>query len=135
VTIFNWREEASQIFGKIKRPIAEVFFKDVNGHWRAITLYVDSGADISILRRSYGELLGLEVSKGRPTKFKGFGKGEIKAYLHDLELKIGEEVIKIKVGICDNDEVPNVLGRTGVFDKYIVTFLNGMEKTSFQRSI
>lgn len=132
--VFNWREEASQIFGKIKRPIAEIFVKDTSGIWRALTLYVDSGADVTILRRSYGDLLGLDVEKGRPAKFRGFGKEEIQTFLHDLDLKIGNNEIKTKVAICQDDSVPNVLGRVSVFDKYIISFLNGKEQTSFRHT-
>lgn len=45
--VFNWREEASQIFGKIKRPVAEIYVKDSRGKWHPLTLYVDSGADVT----------------------------------------------------------------------------------------
>jgi hypothetical protein len=131
VIVYNWREEASRIFVTIKRPVAEIFVKATNSKWRALTLYVDSGADVTILRRSYGELLGLDVEKGRPARFKGFGKGEIKTYLHDLELKIGNDVIKTKVAISDDDTVPNVLGRKDVFDRCVISFLNGKAQTSF----
>jgi hypothetical protein len=55
---YQWREEASESFGKVKRPIARVHIKDKNGQWRAISMLVDSGADVSIITRSYGELFG-----------------------------------------------------------------------------
>jgi hypothetical protein len=130
MTSFKWREEASQIFGVIKRPIAQTYIKDTKGNWRAITLYIDSGADVTILSRSFGELLGFKVKSGRPAEFKGFGANKIHAYLHDMEIKIGNNSVKTKVAVCDSDDSVNVLGRYGIFDRYVISFLNGKQKTA-----
>jgi hypothetical protein len=46
MTDFAWREELSESFGKVKRPVAEIFAMTKGGQWHALTMYVDSGADI-----------------------------------------------------------------------------------------
>ena len=71
---FAWREELSTSFGKVKRPVVEIFIKDNNGNWRAITMYADSGADACVLNRSFGELFGHDIKKGRRITMKGFGE-------------------------------------------------------------
>ncbi|MFH1617716.1 MAG: hypothetical protein ABIB65_04000, partial [Candidatus Margulisiibacteriota bacterium] len=73
MTGYLWREDISESFGKIKRPIAEVHIRDKNKIWRAITMIVDSGADITIIARSFGELFGHNVEKGRKIRLKGIG--------------------------------------------------------------
>jgi predicted aspartyl protease len=132
MTVFDWRIEGSEIFGTIKRPVVETFIKDRSGSWKAITLYIDSGADVTILSRSFGELLGFNIEKGRPARFKGFGKGHVETFLHNADIKIDDISVKTKIAISKYDDVPNVLGRYGIFDRMIISFLNGKAKTEFK---
>ena len=81
---YNWREEASESFGPVTRPIAEVHIKDKNKIWRALNMYIDSGADVSIMPKSFGELFGHEMKKGRKIRLKGIDS-EITAYIHKSE--------------------------------------------------
>jgi hypothetical protein len=67
---FAWREELSESFGKVKRPVAEIFAMDKNGQWHALTMYVDSGADAIVLNRSMGELYGHRIEEGRRIRMK-----------------------------------------------------------------
>ena len=58
---FAWREELSESFGKIKRPIAEVFIKDKYDNWRALTMYIDSVLNkktkqISLMSNKYSKI-------------------------------------------------------------------------------
>ena len=128
---FAWREELSESFGKIKRPIAEVYIKDEKGNWRALTMYIDSGADASVLNRSIGELFGHNIEKGKRIRMKGFGEEEIVAFVHTMEIKIGNHEIEAKVVVAENDKVPNVLGRTDIFNIFEIQFKNQKECTRF----
>ncbi len=132
---FAWRDELSESFGRVKRPVAEVFIKDIKGDWRAITMYVDSGADASVLNRSFGELFGHNVKKGQRIRMKGFGEEEIIAYVHAMELKIGKHEVKAKVVIAENDKVPNVLGRKDIFNIFEIQFKNLKECTRFLKKL
>jgi len=133
MTDFAWREELSESFGKVKRPIAGVFIKAKGGDWHAMTMYIDSGADASVLSRSFGELFGHNVKQGQRIRMKGFGEEEIIAYVHTMEIKIGGHVIKAKVAVAENDNVPNVLGRKDVFNLFEIQFKNIIEVTRFIR--
>jgi len=130
---FAWREELSTSFGKIKRPIAEVFIKDKQGKWRALTMYIDSGADASVLSRSFGELFGHNIEKGKRIRMKGFGEEEIIAFIHTMQIKLGKHEIEVKIVIAENDNVPNVLGRKDVFNLFEIQFKNLKECTRFIR--
>ena len=131
MTDFAWREELSESFGKIKRPIAEVFVQDKKRSWRALTMYVDSGADASVLSRSFGELFGHDVEKGKRIRMKGFGEEEIVAFIHTMNIKIGKHEIESKIVIAENDKVPNVLGRKDIFSFFEIQFKNLKECTRF----
>lgn len=130
---FSWREDLSESFGKVKRPVAEIFIKDKEGSWRALTMIIDSGADASVMNRSFGELFGHDIAKGRRIRMKGFGEGEIIAYVHTMMLKIGEHEIEAKVAITDIEKGPNVLGRKDIFNAFEIQFKNLEECTRFLR--
>lgn len=130
---FAWREEISLSFGKIKRPVAEIYIKNNKKQWRALTMYIDSGADATVISRSFGELFGYNVNKGKKIRMKGFGEEEIIAYVHDAEFKIGQHRIRANIAIADHDKVPNVLGRKDIFDLFEIHFKNLKECTRFIR--
>ena len=128
---YQWREESSESFGKVKRPIARVHIKDKNGNWRAITMLVDSGADISIMTRGYGELFGHNVERGRKIKLRGIGQDEIVAYIHKMGMLIGEHEFSLEVAIAHIDLKISVLGRRNLFDLFEIQFKNKKQQTWF----
>jgi hypothetical protein len=128
---YHWHEEISETFGSIRRPVAEVHLRDAKSNWHALTMYIDSGADVSIISKSFGELFGYNLKKGRKIKLKGIGPMHIIAYLHKMDLLIGQHEIRIDVAIADNDDVPNVLGRRTLFDLFEIQFKNLKQQTWF----
>ncbi|MBU0630881.1 MAG: retropepsin-like domain-containing protein [Candidatus Margulisbacteria bacterium] len=130
---YAWREEASESFGKVMRPVAEIHIRDKNDVWRAITMYIDSGADISIVSRSFGELFGHNVAKGKKIKLKGVSGEHIIAYVHKMRMLIGKHEIQVEVAIADVEEIPNILGRKEVFNSFEIQFKNLKKCTCFLR--
>ncbi|MFQ6031779.1 MAG: hypothetical protein ACE5K2_02565 [Candidatus Zixiibacteriota bacterium] len=49
---YKFREELSRKGEIVPRPVAEVFVKSSKGEWHLFYPYVDSGADITLFRRS-----------------------------------------------------------------------------------
>ncbi len=94
-------------------------------------MYIDSGADVSIMMRSFGELFGHEVKKGKKIRLKGVGPAHINAYIHKMEILIGEDAVPVEVAIAEDDSVPNILGRKHIFDIFEITFNNKEQHTSF----
>ena len=130
---YSWREELSQSLGKIKRPVAEIHLKDKNNIWRALTMYIDSGADISILSKSFGELFSHNIKKGQEIRLKGINNCNFLAYIHTFEIRIGKNEERIKIAIAQNDEVPNILGRFDVFNLFEICFKNKSQQTTFTK--
>ena len=116
---FNWKEVPSTSFGATSIPVAGVRFKDVSGSWKALELVVDSGALVSLVKRSFGDLLGLKLSEGEPIELAGIKKGaKVHAYVHRLPIKIGSVEMSARVAFGKDDQVPNLLGRLDLFPRF-----------------
>jgi len=128
---YSWREELSEALGKVSRPVAEIHMKDKHNNWRAITMYIDSGADISIISRSFGELFGHHVEKGRKIRLKGISAEHLIAYIHKVSILIGKSEVEIEIAIATSDNVPNILGRQQIFNLFEIQFKNKKACTRF----
>lgn len=133
MTHYLWRDEASESLGRVKRPVAEVHLKDKNNIWRAVTMLIDSGADISVLSRGYGELFGHNVEKGRPIRLKSIQGTFLQAYIHNMEMLVGEQAVAVEVAISKEDDIRNVMGRKSLFDLFEIHFKNKKQETWFFR--
>lgn len=71
------------------------------------------------------EVLGIDVQAGRLKRFVGIAAGHfVEAYMHGLQMQIQgfSEKIDLEVGFTDSDWVSGILGQSGFFDNYRVTF-------------
>ena len=84
---FRYREEESEITGKILRPVATLEFrsKSRSGEWIEIHMYIDSGADMTLIPLSFGRLLGLELRKEDIKHLRGVGGGEVPVVVARVE--------------------------------------------------
>ena len=83
---------------------------------------IDSGASISIFREDVAKQLGLVIDQGTQTLLGGVG-GRIKGYVHNLELKIaGKNIIAPVVFSYEYSVSFNLLGRSGIFENFKITF-------------
>jgi len=86
-----------------------------------------------ILARSFGELFGHKIKKGKKIRLKGIGS-EIAAYIHKMDLLIGKHEIPLDVAIADTDNIPNLLGRKTLFDLFEIRFKNLKKQTHFSKT-
>jgi len=114
--------EDSELFGRIARPVAEVSLRSKTVPWIQTFMYIDSGADISVIPRQVGEALELNFSRDRVRNIRGIGKGTIPVIMADLEIKVGEKVLKSQVAWASNEDIPLILGRRDVFDAFKISF-------------
>jgi hypothetical protein len=88
-----------------------------------IEALIDSGSQDTLFHSSIGRSLHIPIEKGPRFDIGGIAKGvKISVYYHDIRLWIGAEVVKIKVGFCEEMSVSAILGRKGFFEHYRVTF-------------
>ena len=117
---FSYRKEYSPVLGEIYRPSAEVILK----HNDKIVLfypYIDSGADITLIPRSLGEMLGLKFDDNI-IELGGLGDNKVPVLIKKIEIKIGRYIIPIHVAWALIEEIPPLLGRKDLFTFFLISF-------------
>jgi len=117
---FEFREEKSKHFGSIYRPIAEVRL-----HGEVVVnelFYIDSGADITIIPRTVGELLGLHLEESEIIDLYGIGETALSVVVRNMDMEIGDTKFSARIGWSLTERVPLLLGRLDVFDRFEITF-------------
>lgn len=101
-------------------PVVEVQVQNKAKEWISLLLLIDSGAVVSALPRTDGEVLGIEVEKGVPTPITGIDGERVMGWRHKLGIKIGRDALRVPVVFLDNLTAPRILGRAGVFSRYMI---------------
>lgn len=82
-----------------------------------INVEVDTGAAYSLAPVSLAQILGLVLNSGVPVQLQGVAGPSLQAYLHPLQLQIGDRLYdKVIVAIVDSEGVPFLLGRANFWD-------------------
>ncbi len=130
---FSYRREFSPVLGEILRPVANVELRAARGHWFPASMYVDSGADMTLIPSDFGKLLGMDLSKNK-SALAGVTGAPMKVSLQATDMRIGASVQEAKVAVALRNDVPYLLGRDGIFNAFQITFEEYRQLTSFHRS-
>jgi len=119
---FSFKKENSRIFGLIPRPVARIIL--INGSQQVPEMvYVDSGADVTLIPRSVGELLNFKIeADDKIEEIKGIGERGIPIVIKKIKIKIGEKLIDARIAWSLLEEVPLLLGRVDIFNLFDITF-------------
>jgi len=118
---FNYKRYSLDII----RPVIEIKLK-LGSNILRYEVLVDSGADFCIFSSEAGEVLGIDVRKGKMREVFGVGGKASLYYLHKVNIEVGGWTYEIEAGF-----MPDVAGRTmpyglvgqkGFFDNFIVKF-------------
>lgn len=71
--VHKWRRRPSRHFGDVWVPFAQIEIQRADGMFQALALQIDSGAVVSLLRRSMADLLGLDFESGRRIEVSSVG--------------------------------------------------------------
>ncbi len=99
-------------------------------------MLVDSGADVSVISKDFGELLGLTMSDNEKIySANGVGGGVLKYVERELFLKInGKSIIKAPVAWIQDDRYKEmIVGREVVFDAFDIEFKQAEETIIFKK--
>jgi len=127
---FPYVEGASVIFGTVLRPLVSLeAYSELLEQWVLLeNLLADTGADISVLPRPLGELLIDDITTGRYSPLSGLNPAAVlPAFIHIVQVRLGDEEFKMPVAIADSSLVPPVLGRRDALDRFVVRFVVGEE--------
>lgn len=124
---FPYEEKESNIFPKIKRPVAAVYFwSKLTKSWLRYKMIVDTGADFTLLPRFCSVDLGINLKTDcLVKKTTGIGGQEIVYFLKEkIKIKIGDFSLKIPLGFTNSDSIPPLLGREGCLNSLRILFAN-----------
>ncbi|HUT37179.1 MAG TPA: hypothetical protein VNE39_27100 [Planctomycetota bacterium] len=108
-------------FGTLRKPLIPVTVCGPRGIATAKFL-LDSGADISIIPRSFGQLIGLSSEGATRAELKGVGSGPLRYHLCSARIRIRHIELPVRIGWCEIEDVPLLLGRLDLFDSLDVEF-------------
>lgn len=118
---FKYQEEPSP-FGKLKRPIADVFLETEYAKIEA-SMYIDSGADITMIPLRLGFALGLkQTPNDKILEIHGVSGGGVPYLIKEVFLTMDNTRLKIRLAWALIEEVPLLLGRMDIFDKFRIIF-------------
>jgi len=107
--------------GDILRPIAQLEIRTEKSDWFPVIMYIDSGADISLVPRNFGALLGLDLSKNLG-QIRGIGEAIVPLSLQDVTFRVENHEVKVKIAVALINEVPYILGRYDFFKLFKISF-------------
>lgn len=130
-SIFDWKIFRSPTFGNTSLPVASVEIRSILGEWELFYPEVDSGAIISVFNESDCDLLGLRLEDGQYFEISGVLGGRTPAYIHEVDMRIGRNIIKSKVAFTKGKSHKQLLGRLGVFNNFQILFKGKSLQTHF----
>jgi len=95
-------------------------------------MYVDSGADITLIPLSVGRLIGLQrMKRDRLERITGVGGSSIPIVVKPASMRLGSVEFRARVAWSQAEEVPLLLGRMDVFRRFDVSFRDKAGVTIF----
>lgn len=117
---------------RLLKPIIPVFLNH-REYSCLVDMVVDSGAEISLIPRSTGDVLKLRVyDRAEIEEMHGLGGGIIPVVYREIGLTIGGHSLRAPVAWSLVEGVPAVLGTERVFDYFHVEFRQSEKKILFK---
>jgi len=118
IASFPFLQVTHPLVGRIFEPVIEVTLSHGENRVHHL-MFLDSGADISLIPASLGLALGLSQEGQRAASVRSLRTERTGLRIVEVYLQIGDSTaIPIRVGWAENDDVPALLGRLDVFDHY-----------------
>ncbi len=130
---FPYRPKITKHYGVIPNPVVTVFIKTPFG-FEPVTFLVDTGADVSMLPRSWSKRLGINLKKlPSHTMLTASGK-EMEVYHSKITIKLerNAEEITIPCAFTASDKTPILLGRLRIFKIFTLEFSHRKKATFFK---
>jgi len=84
---------------------------------------IDSGASECIFHCSIGRGIGLNIEKGEESQTTGISGQPVTVYMHPVSLYLpGAHVLKIKASFSEDIPIAGLLGISGFFENFKITF-------------
>jgi hypothetical protein len=88
MAVYSWRRRPTKHFGEVWVPFAQIGLQAGDGRFQAFAVQIDSGATVSLLRRSVADLLGITLEAGRRIDLTVIGDAHTIAYMHEMRMRL-----------------------------------------------
>ncbi len=129
--VFKYRKQKSSSFGDILRPIADVILES-NGNQIEVPMYIDSGADITLLPFTLGKALGFHEEVDEIRQMKGISGAGVPYVVKKIGMILNNEKIEARIAWSMIEDVPPLLGRMDIFPKFKILFDEAKEEVEFE---
>ena len=132
VTEFSYSKKATVNYGEIDDLRFKILVQTPTGLTWTWFLF-DTGADVSMLPRSWIENLGLNLSELSCHCMTGVSGEIVKVYKSNLKIKLDEnaELIEIPVAFSESDSAPQIIGKAGILNRFTITLDHKARTVSF----
>ena len=106
----------------VSRPVIPIHL-EFGTHRIAYEALVDSSADYSIFHAEIGEVIDLNVRKGRRIRFAGVSGISQEGFRHPVRLEVGNRTFQASVVFAYHIGIPyGILGQAELFKEFVVVF-------------
>jgi hypothetical protein len=96
---------------------------EANGCKEEVIMYVDSGADITIVPLEVGKVIGFkQLPTDEIQEIRGVSGSGVPYLLKNAHIILNGKRLKIRIAWALIEEVPLLLGRLDIFPKFKITF-------------
>lgn len=130
---FPYQPKITKNYGVIPNPRITVLVKSLFG-FEPITFLVDTGADITMLPRSWAQRLGVKLG-GLPSHTMLVASGrEIAVYQSRITVKFrpNYQELLLPCTFTASDKTPLLLGRLGIFADWTLKFSHRKKSLTFE---
>ncbi len=90
--IFDWCRRGTQNFGEVWVPFAHISLRSSDGSRQSLAIQIDTGAVVSLLRRSVADLLAIELETGRRIELTSVGGSSATAFVHMIHTQFADNI-------------------------------------------
>lgn len=92
----------------------------------------DTGADITSMSASSAKKLGIDLNKCPREEMTGFEGTTVTVYRSKINILFGRKTFSVPCVFHPNEEVPLLLGRAGILNKFTITMNAKKKVATFQ---
>lgn len=129
---FHYDIVPSESFGEITTA---AFWLSVNSPVGPIPFFFlfDTGADVTSLPASAAEKLGIDLDSCPQESMSGYEGSTIVVYRSEITFHFYNKVVTIPCVFHPNEEVPILLGRAGILDRFIIVLDGKKKEITFEK--
>lgn len=130
MTIYGYKKEKTSSEEYILRPLIDIILQSKVATIE-VSMYLDSGADISLIRYRLGKVLGFrKESIDRLESLGGIG-GRIYYIRKSITFIIGGRKLLGEIAWSQTETIPLLIGRKHIFNQFQITFDEAKERIIF----